>query len=268
MPFKRIIYTSRLNTQLKDEAERIIQNIEKFGNQKNLQNSMFSLLYCNYLTFNVVHVIEGPIDKVDELFKTIAQDVRHTKVSRLVDQLFEENERWLKMPSNGLKLSTEHEYQLIRKLINDYKPSTNFLDVQSIDLDILDQLPLAGDIDLSLIRVIYKSRLKEMNEHRAFLLMQGIVEHAQIKNERLLIGGVLYMTETFEVVQCLEGPSNSVRNLYKVIESDPRHSDVEFLLLEKIDKRKYKSWGMAWASESAKSDLNQALANKGKVGVL
>lgn len=267
-PIKRILFTSRLNTDNIEDAEMALKLIKTISIKRNIELKIKSVLYCNIETFNIVYLMEGPIINIDLLFQKIAQDSRHTKVSRLIEQEISVNDLWISDVKEGFKLGNMDDFSHIKGLVNNINPKFEISDVETIDLELIDKLPIAGDLDMSLVRVIYRSKLIDQTEHSAFLLMQNIVEHAQKKNESLLIGGILLITPDFQVVQCLEGPSNAVKKLYKKIESDTRHIAVEFLLLEKISKRKYKSWGMCWANEEAKKELKAALDRCGRTDVL
>lgn len=254
----RIVYTSRLTTDSKDDAEIALQRIFKESEETNEQMNICSMIYCNLNTFNVVQLLEGPVDVVNSLFKKIAQDTRHTRVSRVFSDRIVAEDKWYRKV--GLSYGTQEDWNLLKKNLAELKPQASFSDVKTIDLEMIDRLPIAGDLDLSLIRLVYHSDFKEKNEFRAFYVMQEIVEKAQLKNEKLLIGGVMFMNRnTLDVFQCLEGPSNAVKTLYCAIENDSRHANVETILLQSADKRRYRTWGMVWASEEARKELMDSL---------
>jgi len=46
-------------------------------------------------------------------------------------------------------------------------------------------------------------------------------------------------------MQILEGERSKINHLYFAIKTDPRHKNVELLLMEDITKRQYKQWSMA-----------------------
>jgi AcrR family transcriptional regulator len=61
-----------------------------------------------------------------------------------------------------------------------------------------------------------------------------------------LTGLLLYQDGRF--MQLLEGPSEAVIARYAAIAEDPRHSDVRMLSEQKIEKRKFPGWSMAFRS--------------------
>ena len=59
-----------------------------------------------------------------------------------------------------------------------------------------------------------------------------------------ITGLLLYKDGNF--MQVLEGPDESVEALYKKIEADPRHKDLNILSREQISARQFPGWGMAF----------------------
>lgn len=73
--------------------------------------------------------------------------------------------------------------------------------------------------------------------------MSAIAEASQRKNAMCGLTGFLYYdNEAF--VQVLEGPDGEVRELYRVIESDPRHDRVTLLGETPIGQRAFGGWAM------------------------
>lgn len=67
---------------------------------------------------------------------------------------------------------------------------------------------------------------------------------ASIKNNKFQeVTGVLCQGDGI-YMQVLEGERGKVNDLYSVIRSDPRHKNVELLLIEDIVQKKYKEWSM------------------------
>ena len=63
-------------------------------------------------------------------------------------------------------------------------------------------------------------------------------------------GGGLWM-------QILEGERSKVNHLYSAVKTDPRHKNVELLLMEDIKQRQYKQWSMALVHLSKDDPLIQ-----------
>jgi len=59
-----------------------------------------------------------------------------------------------------------------------------------------------------------------------------------------ITGLLLYKGGNF--MQVLEGPDEAVEALYKKIEADPRHKDLNVLSREQISARQFPTWGMAF----------------------
>lgn len=73
--------------------------------------------------------------------------------------------------------------------------------------------------------------------------LRTLLEEARAKNERLEITGVLlYRGERF--MQVLEGEEAVVRDLYRTIRSDERHTDVETVHVGTIGQRAFPDWRM------------------------
>lgn len=93
-----------------------------------------------------------------------------------------------------------------------------------------------------MVRLIYASRMAggvvrdDLND---------ILETSRRKNEKFGITGVLcYAPAGF--LQCLEGPADSVNQLYNNIIRDDRHIDVTLLEYSEIDQRCFAKWAMAY----------------------
>jgi hypothetical protein len=61
-----------------------------------------------------------------------------------------------------------------------------------------------------------------------------------------ITGHLLYTEEIF--VQCIEGPSGSIDALWKSLQRDERHHDVELLGRGPITDRQFSDWAMAFSS--------------------
>ena len=91
-----------------------------------------------------------------------------------------------------------------------------------------------------LVRLLYASRSSQ--PHTAALL-ESILTQSHAHNPSRGITGILcYSGDIF--MQVLEGSRSEVSALYNSIAKDPRHHDVELLLLEEITERRFASWTM------------------------
>ena len=61
-----------------------------------------------------------------------------------------------------------------------------------------------------------------------------------------ITGHLLYTEEIF--VQCIEGPSGSIDDLWKSLQRDKRHHSLELLSRGPITERKFADWAMAFSS--------------------
>jgi len=61
------------------------------------------------------------------------------------------------------------------------------------------------------------------------------------------IGGVLYFANNF-FFQCLEGDQAAVNRVYNKIAEDPRHTNVQSVLVKRINKRKFANWSMKYVA--------------------
>lgn len=61
---------------------------------------------------------------------------------------------------------------------------------------------------------------------------------------RGITGMLLYRAGHF--IQILEGPDAAVRELMRVIQSDPRHADVRIVRDEEIRERRFSEWSMGY----------------------
>lgn len=72
-----------------------------------------------------------------------------------------------------------------------------------------------------------------------------ILKRSQEKNKRLDITGMLLYRDG-NIIQVLEGPEQAVRDLFSVIQQDPRHRGVIVLLEREIAAREFPDWTMAF----------------------
>ncbi len=76
--------------------------------------------------------------------------------------------------------------------------------------------------------------------------LAALLEHAQASNLRAGITGVLLHT-TGRFVQCIEGPSDAIDDLYERINADSRHADVLTLQETVLPQACFEQWTMGCA---------------------
>lgn len=88
-------------------------------------------------------------------------------------------------------------------------------------------------------RVIYVSEHKDYSNQN----LKNIIQASQKNNPDKNVTGCLISGEN-TYLQLLEGPSESVDELYLKIKKDKRHKNIEKLIEDKVDKRLFTSWSM------------------------
>jgi hypothetical protein len=78
-----------------------------------------------------------------------------------------------------------------------------------------------------------------------------ILMQARRNNPAHKLGGVLYFSNNY-FFQCLEGEQEAVNNLYRKILHDPRHTDVQTVLVKRIDQRQFANWSMKYVASRDK----------------
>jgi len=103
---------------------------------------------------------------------------------------------------------------------------------------------LSGCIVLtrSLLRILYSSkthdRLSETDLTK--LLLQS-----RENNQRINVNGILCYNHT-DFIQVLEGPENTVINLYQKILNDDRHHECKLINISLSNKYIFKNWSMGY----------------------
>ncbi len=101
-------------------------------------------------------------------------------------------------------------------------------------------------------RLLYRS--KATNTFSSLHLFNMLSE-ARAKNARLgITGHLLYTEEVF--VQCIEGTPEAVESLWKSLQRDHRHFDLEVLARDRIDTRRFADWTMAFSSYPSLNRFN------------
>ncbi|GAA4834718.1 hypothetical protein GCM10023201_23800 [Actinomycetospora corticicola] len=121
----------------------------------------------------------------------------------------------------------------------------------------------AGADGDQVFRLTYRSRLR-VPPHDRKAELGAIFSTARSKNTKSGITGALLVWED-QVVQTLEGDETAVRELYDVIERDPRHDRVE-MLGTGTAARVFGRWSMARVTEDGEPDI-PLLMNKDKGGI-
>ena len=93
---------------------------------------------------------------------------------------------------------------------------------------------------MQLIRLVYVSRMTEECDMEA---LQNILEVSRQNNPAIGVTGLLCYDPAF-FLQCLEGPRDTVNDLYAKIVADDRHTNVTLLDCTDIDERFFGNWAM------------------------
>lgn len=92
--------------------------------------------------------------------------------------------------------------------------------------------------------------------------VDDIVAVARARNAQLQVTGAL-ITSPGRFAQILEGPRAAVDRLMDSIRRDRRHADVEILLYDDIDRRRFPDWSLAYSGASVFVDgLIKTLAER------
>lgn len=79
--------------------------------------------------------------------------------------------------------------------------------------------------------------------------VRDIVEASRSRNARLEVTGALVASHS-RFAQILEGPRPGVEVLMDSIRRDPRHTGVEVLLFDDIERRRFSGWTLAYSGAS------------------
>ena len=108
---------------------------------------------------------------------------------------------------------------------------------------------------MNIVRLIYASRLKKKLDHAA---VEKIADVSRRNNKKLGVTGALCSSPR-GFLQILEGPADTVNELYNRIVRDARHSAVTLLEYAVIPHRDFENWSMAYirTDEIAKALLHK-----------
>lgn len=104
-----------------------------------------------------------------------------------------------------------------------------------------------------IIRILYVSRAIGP---QTTTVTASILASAQARNAAERIGGVLCQGDGM-YLQVLEGEREPVNRIYARIVADPRHKDVNLLLLEEVSKPRFSAWSMALVDFSSSDPMVQ-----------
>ena len=101
-------------------------------------------------------------------------------------------------------------------------------------------------------RLLYRSKATNT---LGSLHLFNMLSEARAKNARLgITGHLLYTEEVF--VQCIEGTPEAVESLWKSLQRDHRHFDLELLARDRIESRRFADWSMAFSSYPSLNRFN------------
>lgn len=106
-----------------------------------------------------------------------------------------------------------------------------------------------------LVRLIYVSTSSPEFD---VLSVSDMVKKARIDNAYHDITGMLLFSKN-HFMQCIEGPRESVNELYGHIVNDSRHYNVCLMDYRDIDERSFGKWAMHYISDS--DDLNEDVSH-------
>lgn len=94
----------------------------------------------------------------------------------------------------------------------------------------------------TMVMLIYASRMASGVVHHE---LDDIMQTSRKNNEKRGITGALCYS-ALGFLQCLEGPSDAINDLYGSIVRDDRHVDVTLLAYSDIHQRRFAKWAMAY----------------------
>ena len=95
-------------------------------------------------------------------------------------------------------------------------------------------------------RLVYRS---QATHKLGSLHLFNLLSECRAKNQRLQITGhLLYTAEIF--VQCIEGPSANIEDLWQSLQRDEPHHHVELISRSPVNSRRFADWSMAFSSYS------------------
>jgi hypothetical protein len=98
---------------------------------------------------------------------------------------------------------------------------------------------------MSLMRLVYASRSRLVESHRAEELGRIIATASRLNEENHITGFLLATPGAF--AQVLEGAAIDVAETYGRIVTDPRHTDIRLLAEQPLGARGFPQWSMGLA---------------------
>jgi len=113
-------------------------------------------------------------------------------------------------------------------------------------------------MESDLYRIVYCSRnqIKGTEEEIANAQLD-LLEAARSKNRSLGITGAL-VSRAGVFAQALEGPRSSVEHIVRLVQQDPRNSDITVCLRGPATERDFPKWSMAFADGEGPGGLSPA----------
>lgn len=105
-----------------------------------------------------------------------------------------------------------------------------------------------------LTRIIFKSTMQSKNNNS--IDINKIVVLSTTRNQTNgIVGSMIWCQATGEIMQIMEGPTSTLKHLYKQIENDPRHDNIILLSCVKIDKKTFSKWHVRLVRDYQKSNI-------------
>lgn len=96
-------------------------------------------------------------------------------------------------------------------------------------------------------RIVYQSTA---TQDFGSLALFKLLTEAQTRNaEQQITGHLLYLNGQF--TQCFEGPSDQVELLWQSLQRDKRHTNIELLVRDTTEERRFAGWTMAFSTCSS-----------------
>lgn len=96
-------------------------------------------------------------------------------------------------------------------------------------------------------RLVYQS---SASHDFGSLHLVNLLTQARLRNQRLgITGHLLYFKGRF--TQCIEGPTDSIEELWQSLTRDDRHHNVQLVSRSPVQQRRFAEWSMAFSSYAA-----------------
>lgn len=105
---------------------------------------------------------------------------------------------------------------------------------------------------MAIVRLIYFSEFRvDINKGTMLLQVNDILDSSRRNNYKNNITGALVFDDNW-FIQVLEGAPDDVWTLYKKIELDRRHANIQFLEMRSVPTRRFGNWLMGFAERVGK----------------